>query len=148
MLKKILDMLAGTTESETPSPENKTALATCVLLLEVAEADEEFSDEERWRIQQLLQQRFGLSESEVAELIRESQEHRAESHDLWRFTNQINQSCSRQEKMQLIEEVWRVVYADGTLEAHEDYLAHKLGRLLNLDHTELIEAKMKVRRPS
>jgi hypothetical protein len=35
-------------------------------------------------------------------------------------------------------------YTDNLLDAHEDYLVHKLARLLNLDHRELIEAKMKI----
>ena len=49
------------------------------------------------------------------------------------------------EEMEVIEEVWRVIFADGTLDGHEDYLVHKLAKLLNLTHPQLIEAKMKVR---
>jgi len=47
--------------------------------------------------------------------------------------------------MHIIEEVWRVIYADGTLEAHEDYLVHKLAKLLNLNHPQLIKMKMKAK---
>ncbi|MCP4642028.1 MAG: hypothetical protein GY851_16415, partial [bacterium] len=45
---------------------------------------------------------------------------------------------------QIIEEVWRVIFADGRLDGHEDYLVHKLARLLNLNHPQLIAAKVKV----
>jgi uncharacterized tellurite resistance protein B-like protein len=37
-----------------------------------------------------------------------------------------------------------VIYADGSLTAHEDHIAHKLARLLNLTHPELIQAKVQV----
>src|SRR5690606_16761152 len=46
----------------------------------------------------------------------------------------------------ILREVWRVIYADGTLDGHEDYLVHKLAKLLNLNHPMLIEAKMAVLR--
>ena len=39
--------------------------------------------------------------------------------------------------------IWRVAYADGTIEKHEDYLVHKLARLLRLTHKQLIETKLK-----
>ena len=54
-------------------------------------------------------------------------------------------ASSPAEKRQIIEEVWRVIYADGALDAHEDYLVHKLAKLLNLNHPQLIEAKMTVK---
>jgi len=42
-----------------------------------------------------------------------------------------------------MELVWKLVYADGILDKHEDYLAHKLAKLLRLSHRELIDAKLK-----
>jgi len=41
--------------------------------------------------------------------------------------------------------VWKVIYADGKLDKHEDHLAHKLSSLLKLNHKQLIDAKLKVR---
>jgi len=43
-----------------------------------------------------------------------------------------------------MEMIWRIVYADGHLNQHEDYLAHKISRLLRLSHPQLIETKLKV----
>ena len=64
--------------------------------------------------------------------------------DLWGFTNLINQHYDNEQKMKVIEMIWEVVYADGKLSAHEDYLVHKLYKMLNLSHERMIEAKMKV----
>ena len=49
-----------------------------------------------------------------------------------------------EEKQQIVEETWRVIYADGTLDGHEDFLVHKVSRLFNMTHGMLIDAKMRV----
>ena len=85
-----------------------------------------------------------MSQEQAEELIEAANTRRAQSYDLWKFTNEINESCGIEEKKEIIAEVWRVIYADGTLSAHEDYIAHKLGRLLNLTHPDLIAAKVLV----
>ncbi|MBN2307527.1 MAG: TerB family tellurite resistance protein [Candidatus Hydrogenedentes bacterium] len=144
MLSRLFDLLGSKAKQEELPDEDRLQVATCVILLEVAGADDEFSPEECERIVGAMRERFGLSQEEAEELIRVSQERRAQSFDLWKFTNQINQSCANAEKIRIIEEVWRVIFADGTLDGHEDYLVHKLARLLNLNHPQLIDAKMAV----
>ena len=67
------------------------------------------------------------------------------SIDLWQFTNLINQNYSTDEKLQIIETMWKIVYADGRLDKHEDYLVHKLSNLLRLTHKQLIDAKLRVK---
>ncbi len=49
-----------------------------------------------------------------------------------------------EDKTRLMEMVWRVVYADGKLDKHEDYLVKKMARLLHIRHSEMINAKLKV----
>jgi len=74
-----------------------------------------------------------------------AQSVRDDANDLWQFTNWLNQTCNKQEKIEILEELWRVIFADGQLDAHEDYLVHQLQRLMNLTHPDLIAAKLKVR---
>ena len=124
---------------------DRIRIATCVLLLEVAGADNEFSPQECEHILRVLRDRFDLSQEEAEELLQVAQDTRDDSHDLWRFTTQINACCTPREKLSIIEEIWRVVLMDGVLTGHEDHVVHKLARLLNLDHSELIDAKTRVR---
>ncbi len=119
-------------------------VAVCALFLEMASIDGEFSDSERENIISLLKRQYRLSDEHVAELMEASEEGLEGSIDLWQFTNLINQNYSRQEKIQIIEMVWQVVYADGRLDKHEDYLVHKLAKLLRLSQKDLIDAKVKV----
>ena len=64
--------------------------------------------------------------------------------DYWQFARLINENYTMDEKVALIEMLWRIVYLDGNLDKHEDYLMHKLSRLLRLHHKQLIDAKKKV----
>lgn len=123
---------------------HQTLTAACVLLIEMAAADGKFSSVEKNRVLDILRQEYRLSDDEADLLIKAANHEREESIDIWRFTNLINQQFTTEQKLQVIEMVWRIAYTDGKLDAHEDYLAHKLATLLRLTHNELIQAKLKV----
>ena len=119
-------------------------LATCVLLLDIAHSDDHFSKEEEEHIVEILVQDFNLSDEYAAELMELAHRERKESVDLWQFTNVIDNNYSREEKEKVVETFWKVVYADKHLDAFEDHLIHRLSKLLNLSHKQLIDAKKKV----
>ncbi|OQX90917.1 MAG: hypothetical protein B6D58_09240 [candidate division Zixibacteria bacterium 4484_95] len=119
-------------------------IATCALLIEMANIDDEFNQAEKERIIEIIKNAYYLTDKEIDQLIDLAQKELENRIDLWGFTNLINQNYSAQQKKEVIETIWKVVYADGRLSAHEDYLVHKLYKMLDLTHNELIEAKMKV----
>jgi uncharacterized tellurite resistance protein B-like protein len=119
-------------------------IATCALLLEMANIDGEFSGSERNRIISLLKRDYQLSEEHALALLKASNEELNGSVDLWTFTNLINRNYPLEEKISIIEMVWTIAYTDGKLDKYEDYLVHKLAKLLHLTHKQLIEAKLKV----
>lgn len=144
MLNRIRELFTPELQEEEHLDEEHLRIATCIVLLEVADSDEEFSDTERKHVVEALQGRYQLSEEDAHELVDAAIEHRETSHDLWQYTNRINQTCSHQEKIDVIEEVWRVIYADHAMSGHEDYVVHKLARLFNLTHRQLIDAKLRI----
>ena len=121
-------------------------VATCALLLEVAQADDDFTDEERDLIVVLLRDRFELAAADAEALIDLTLREREASSDLYQFARLINESYERSEKLQILEQLWAVVYSDGRLEMHEDALMHKLAALLQLRHDELIALKLRAKR--
>ena len=125
--------------------ELKLRVATCVLLLEAATADSNFSSEEQEKIIQILKSRLQMDDTSVKELIDKSTMGKKNSTDLWYFTNLINENLDNEEKYDLMELVWEVIYSDGTLDKFENYIAHKLLNMLNLDHSRFIELKMTVK---
>ncbi|UCC41135.1 MAG: TerB family tellurite resistance protein [Candidatus Aminicenantes bacterium] len=119
-------------------------IATCVLLLEVAKSDDEFSSIEKTTISAVLKKKFQMSDEAAEELMKIAKGRREESIDLWEFTNLINENYPRERKIRLVEAAWRVIYADRKLDKYEDHLVHKLAKLLRLEHKDMIEAKVRV----
>lgn len=116
-------------------------VAACALLLELAHADDEFSDHEREHITASLVRHFALSEDEVRGLMAVAEEARRESVDLHQFTSVVAKHYDEGQRMVLAELLWQVAYADGTLSHHEDYLTQKFSRLLDLRPGYLAEAR-------
>lgn len=123
----------------------KIQIATCALLLELANADSDFADVERESIISILKNNFQFSDEETDALIKETENELKESIDLWQFTNLINQNFSVDEKEKILENAWKIIYADKRLDQYEDYLIHKIANLLRLNHKQLIKTKLKVR---
>ena len=51
---------------------------------------------------------------------------------------------ANEEKIEIIETLWRIVYVDGKMDQYEHYLINKLQNLLRLTHEQLIAAKLKI----
>jgi len=145
MLKRFAAVFGGGAPAEAHSGPEAIHLATCAILLEAAHIDDDFTEAERRHILELLQERFDLSAGEALELMEAASHAREQSADLFRFTREINASCTVPEKIRFVEEIWRIFYTDGVLDGHEDHLARKLGNLLNLNNRQMIDAKLRVK---
>ena len=134
--------------SMSPSPDAEKVesapdirLAACALLLELAQADDEFTDDERQHLESAIRRQYGLDQAEAEKLIALAQEARDEAIDLWQFTNLIAENYSLGQKMVLAEIMWGLVYSDGELADKEDYLMRKICNLLRLEPGYLAEAR-------
>jgi uncharacterized tellurite resistance protein B-like protein len=147
MFDRLKEILVGPRQddgtSENEDNERRIQVATAVILLEVAHADDDYSASEQDRILQILRDRFSLNEESVADLVEVSEEQMKRSIDMWHFTEIINKNYNTEDKCRIIEHVWHVIYADGKLDKYEDHVVHKLARVLHLSHAQMIEAKLK-----
>jgi uncharacterized tellurite resistance protein B-like protein len=116
-------------------------LAACALLLELAHADDEFSDAERAHIESALGRHFGLDETTARELIELAQAERREAIDHFQFARVITQHYDLGQKMVLAEVMWGVILADTEISRHESYLVRKLASLLDLAPVYLSQAR-------
>jgi len=150
MLKKIRRFFEN--ERSTSGKEEKenghdVMVATCALFLEMARIDKTFTDEEMGEILNVLEKEYDLTREKAGALLEAADQELKDSVDLWQFASLINENYSVEEKIQIIEILWKIVYVDGKLDKYEDYLMHKLEQLLRISHRQLIEAKMKVLHP-
>ena len=119
-------------------------VATCALFVEMARIDEEFTEAEMNAILSILKERYGLSPEHADALVKEAEKELEKSVDLWQFARLINENYSNEEKIEIIETLWRIVYVDGKMDQYEHYLMNKLQNLLRLTHEQLITAKLKI----
>lgn len=127
-----------------PSPQpsvDPLHLAACVLLLDVAHADGEFSDAERTHLEDVLERHFALPREAGRALMELAEKERRNAVDHFRFTSQLQRSYDTGQKMVLAEIMWGVVLADGKIAEHEHYLTRKISNLLELEPGYLSAAK-------
>ncbi|MBW2433890.1 MAG: TerB family tellurite resistance protein, partial [Deltaproteobacteria bacterium] len=96
--------------------EHDIRVATCALLVEIARIDEEFTEAEMETILSILNEKYGLSQEHADALITEAQKELEKSVDLWQFASLINDNYSNEEKIEVIETLWRIVYVDGKMD--------------------------------
>jgi uncharacterized tellurite resistance protein B-like protein len=144
-IRKVLSSESNSTEIETSfqkTASKKYQVATAALLIEIAKADGDFSDDESKRIIELMKNDYELDDECVNELLALSEQKVKASISVYEFSSVINESFSQQEKFELMKNLWRIIYEDGKLDSHEDRLIKIIGSTLNLEHKNVIDAKL------
>jgi len=148
MFAYLKDLLAPEIRKSHPQDirnDEKIKTATCVLFIELARADGTFSEDEKKLIINIIKNEYELSSQSVDELLQYSEVKRKESLDLYQFTSVIDSSFSGKEKFDLMVNLWQLVYSDNKLDKYEDHIIKKIGGLLNLEHKDIIDAKLLVK---
>lgn len=134
---------AETNGGGTPDKEDtyKLHVAACALMLELAYADDVFTEDERTHIEAVLMRHFDLDAETAASLIELADAERKASTDLYQFTSLIRTNYDLGQKTLLAEIMWGLILTDGEIARHEGYLLRKIGNLLDLKPGYLAEAK-------
>ena len=130
-------------QKNSDSAEDAARLAAAALLFEAAMSDYDLGEEERTIIQQLVREQFDLDDTDASVLATLAQQRVRESVGLHGFTSLINQHWSEKDRLNLVEQMWRVVYADGRLDDHELHLMRKIQRLLHIPQKDFVSAKLR-----
>lgn len=150
MLKRLEKFLKKHPRTEDKMTSEKSAekvmLATTSLFLEMAYADFEIDPQEEKEIVSALKTLFDLSEQEITLLIEEAKAERASKLDVWGFTNIIINNFNREERINILEKLWLLVFADGRVDKYEDALMRKINVLLGLEHGDMIQTKLRIRK--
>lgn len=133
------------TKSSHSKDDKKIKIAACALFIEMAKADGEYSDEEREFIVSEMKNTFNLDQECVTELMELAEKQIKESVSLYEFTGIINTTFSHEQKIELIESLWKLIYRDEKLNAYEDHLIKRIAGTLNVEHKEIINAKLWVK---
>lgn len=148
-LKKIFtpdNQTETSTLSNTQKDGNKKIqIAACALFIEMAKADGEFSEDERNFIVEEMRKIFNLDQECADELMELAEKRIKESISLYEFSEIINSTFSQEQKIELIENLWILIYQDKKLDAYEDQLIKRIAGTLNIEHKKIINAKLWVK---
>ena len=125
---------------------HKLEVAACALLIEIATADDNFSDTEMDRVTEIMKNKFGLSEEEVHNIISLSKEELNNSVSIYEFTDILNKQLNSDEKYLVLKNLWHIAYADGNLDSYEDHYIKKISNNLHLYNKDRIAAKLEVKK--
>jgi uncharacterized tellurite resistance protein B-like protein len=119
-------------------------LALTALLIEAAYSDDHFAQAERGVIAQLIKSRFNLAQPDALALLAAGETAATEAAELFHFTRIINERLSFEERVELIEMLWEVAYADGVLDEYEDSLLRRVSGLIYVPDPERGMARQRV----
>ena len=116
-------------------------LAAAALMVEAALTDDRFDDVERRAIERLVRDRFELSGPDAATLVEAAEKSARDATHLLRFTRVIKDNFTPAERVEMIEMIWEVVYADGELHDYEDSLLRRVAGLIYVSDRDRGEAR-------
>jgi uncharacterized tellurite resistance protein B-like protein len=144
MFNQILSLLSGDSPASTRSDQLQVAVAA--LMVHAASMDDTFDAAERRTIERLLGERFALQPDAVKMLLAAAERRAEDSSQLYPFIRLAVEKLDERGRVQLIEMLWEVAYADGVLDPDEDALLRRVAGLLYVSDYDRGEARKRVLR--
>jgi uncharacterized tellurite resistance protein B-like protein len=146
LFDRIFSALRG---DETPADvhDNPDELQVAVgaLLVEAAARDDVFDAAESVAITRLLGERFQLSTDATAQLMQAAESAKHGALEMFGFVRKIVRALDEDQRVEIVEMLWEVAYADGVLDAHEDAMIRKVAGLLYVSDFNRGAARRRVR---
>jgi uncharacterized tellurite resistance protein B-like protein len=125
--------------------EDKLKVASAALLMEMMRMEETCERKKHDLILILLEKTFSLTEEQASALMDIAEHKREQAIDYFEFTHLICDAFTREQKIQLIESLWKIAFVDNNLDVDEEYLVDKVARLLFIPHAEVLDARNRMR---
>ncbi|BAF86352.1 MULTISPECIES: TerB family tellurite resistance protein [Azorhizobium] len=145
-LSDFISDIAGERREASAFQDNDYRLAAAVLLVHVMAIDGAVTDEERGVLRDILSSRFDLSAADTDSLVELAIARDAEAVDLYAFTSVLNRALDEEGRLRVVEMMFEVAYADGSLTEFEDNLVWRAAELLNIGSRDRVRIRREVRR--
>ena len=119
-------------------------LAVASLMITTAKHDGIFDEIEKEEILKLLKNYFKLTDESLNHLFEVSVSMVDNASDIHQFTSKINSSLDDEEKLVIIEMLWKIIIADGRIDDYENALIRKLSGLLYINDFKVGEIKKRL----
>lgn len=125
-------------------PDTDARLALTALLVRVARSDNDYSSAERAHIQDIITARYALAPAERDALLANAETLETEAPDTVRFTRAIKEAVAYDDRLAVVEALWKVVLADGTRASEEDALLRLVVNLLGITDVDSANARKRI----
>lgn len=125
-------------------PERALQLATASLLIEVSRADFHINAEEREAVVDAVQHMFSLSTQETREIVELAESEIDDATSLYEFTRLVNDYFDYEQKLKIVELLWRVCFADLDKDKYEEHLIRKISDLIYVSHSDFVRMRHRV----
>ncbi len=123
--------------------ENNFLIKITSLLIHAAKIDEHYTEEEEKIIKEALIQ-LGSDSKSVNKLVEEAKLFEENSNQILDFTREVK-SLADDEKIKIIEALWRIIYSNKDADMYETNLMRRLAGLLYIDNKVMGDIKEKIR---
>jgi uncharacterized tellurite resistance protein B-like protein len=144
----ISKLLAFFQQEEIKTASHKPELAAAALLVEIMNADHDLSPAESASIKNILFDTLLITADIADELLATAKKEVHEATDLFQFTGVINTSYRYEEKVSLIESLWKVAYSDKQLDKYEEHMVRRIADLLHVSHSDFMQTKNRIKAAS
>jgi uncharacterized tellurite resistance protein B-like protein len=144
MMDRLKAWLTEEQQGELSGDRDTLQLAVAALLMEAAHVDGSLGERERAAVQRLLERKFGLSAAASQALAATGEQQAERSAQLFGFTRTISERMPPERRVELIEMLWEVAYADGVLDPLEDAMLRQVGGLIDVADAERGAARQRV----
>ena len=135
-----LDARISATDKGTRLP-----LATAALMFEVLKSDTTIDRRELDALLKVLQVKFTLEAESVTQIMALAEEASLHATSLYEFTSLINASYGYEERVQLVEHLWQIAFADKHVDRYEDHIIRRIADLIHVRHSDFIRTKLTVK---
>ena len=139
-----LKSLLSESNTAKPATQDEAHIATAALLIEAALSDDDYQDVERDAIIDVLVRHYKISDDDARALVQEAEKAQAASEQLFYFTRTVKDSFPIETRVQMIEMLWEIAYADGTLSKFEANLVRRVAGLIYVSDRERGDARKRV----
>ena len=121
---------------------NVESINIACLLIHAAKIDENYTSEEREIVKKTIEKLYP-DLNNLDDIILKAEQKEKDSNHIQEFTRDVK-SLSAENKIIIVETLWRIILSDGKSDIYENNLMRRLAGLLYLDDKIVGETKIKV----
>ena len=139
-----LENLGGHSHASQQIDSNDPRVAAAALLFCVMDADGTRLDVEKEALSRELADYFGDAGQALQEVLSAGEEAEGGAVDLYQFTSVLLRALDAPRRLDFVEAVWEIVYADNELHELEDNLVWRMCELLGVSSRDRVLLRKKV----